>query len=255
MRIAAKVNLSLRVGNRRDDGYHAVRTELQSVALFDSVHLAAGEPHLSASGFAVPPGPDNLAWKAVAVMSAVADRAPDVRIRLQKRIPPGAGLGGGSADAAGVLLALRDLWQLPWSDDALVPLAAQLGSDVPFFIRGGRALATGRGEVLEPLPPLQPDPVVIVKPPFGVSTRDAYAWFDEVGPGGGDNDLEKAVFAHHPELAAAKAEILAAGASRALMTGSGAAVFGVMPSLARARAVARAFQARAWWAVGTRLLP
>jgi 4-diphosphocytidyl-2-C-methyl-D-erythritol kinase len=255
VRVAAKINLNLQVGERRADGYHAVRTEMQSVALFDVVRLAEGEPHLSASGFPVPLGPDNLAWKAVAVMAEAAGRPPRVRIRLQKRIPPGAGLGGGSADAAGVILALRELWQLPWDDGRLEAVAASLGSDVPFFIRGGRALATGRGEVLEPLQPLAPDPVVIVKPPFGVSTRDAYRWFDEIGPGDSENDLERAVFAHHPELAAAKGALREAGALRALMSGSGSAVYGIMPSVGRARAVAHAFLGRGWWAAATRLLP
>jgi 4-diphosphocytidyl-2-C-methyl-D-erythritol kinase len=256
VRVPAKVNLCLRVGARRPDGYHAVTTVLHTVALFDVVAVRGDvRQRLTVSGFAVPAGPENLAWKAASAMAEAAGRPPHVHIRLEKRIPPGAGLGGGSADAAGVLLGLRRLWALPWEDATLEGLAARLGSDVPFFIRGGRARATGRGEVLEPLPPLAPDPVVLVKPPFGVSTRQAYAWFDEVGPGGGENDLERAVFSHHPELADAKARLLEAGALRALMSGSGSAVYGVMPSRERAEGVARAFRARGWWAVATRFWP
>lgn len=252
VRVPAKLNLDLRVGARRADGYHAVSTVMQAVALFDVVALSDDVEHrLSVSGFAVPTGPENLALRAAAALP----QGSPVHIGLRKRIPPGAGLGGGSADAAAVLVGLNALCRLGLTDDELARIGATLGSDVPFFIRGGRQRATGRGEILEPLPSLAPDPLVIVKPPFGVSTRDAYAWFDEIGPGGSDNDLEAAVFAHHPELAAAKAELLAAGAPRALMSGSGSALYAVVPSMRKARAAARAFRERGWWATATTFFP
>lgn len=257
MRTPAKVNLALHVGRRRPDSYHEVATVMQAVALFDQIDAETdpGGLHLHCAGpVAVPAGPANLAWRAATAAAAAAGRPPTLSLRLRKHIPTGAGLGGGSADAAAVLVAVRDLWGLAWADGELANLAVQLGSDVPFFLQGGRARATGRGELLEPLPATE-QPVVLVKPPFGVLTADAYAWFDQDGTGGGENDLEAAVFRRHPELGAAKRELITAGADPAGMSGSGSALFGVMPSAVRAQEVACEFLRRGWWAVATKFWP
>jgi 4-diphosphocytidyl-2-C-methyl-D-erythritol kinase len=257
MRVPAKINLDLRVGARRPDGYHDVSTVMQAVALFDRLALRAarGGPRLRCSGCPAPAGPDNLAYRAALLAARAAGRPPDVAIHLRKRIPAAAGLGGASADAAATLLGLVALWSLPWGRAELCALAAELGSDVPFFLLGGTVRASGRGERLQALPAEPARPVLIVKPPFGVATADAYAWFDQAPSRGEANDLEPAVLARHPELAAAKQALLAAGAARVALTGSGSALFALLPSLRRARREAAAWRQRGWWACATRFWP
>ena len=155
LRAPAKINWTLEVLGKREDGYHEVRTVLQTIALADVITLT---PHdgisLSLTGnvdaLAGQPPETNLAHRAAQLLQR--DATQGVRIELEKRIPVAAGLGGGSSDAAAVLRGLRMLWHLDISDDELAAAATQLGSDVPFFLRGGTALASGRGEVLDPLP-------------------------------------------------------------------------------------------------------
>jgi 4-diphosphocytidyl-2-C-methyl-D-erythritol kinase len=195
------------------------------------------------------------------------------RISLLKRIPAGAGLGGGSSDAAAALAGLDRLWRLGLPASRLRALGARLGSDVPFFLEGARAaVGTGRGERLRPVPSRLRAWAVILKPSFGVSTREAYAAFDRLPPSrrprpsaplsacvravrsgnlralAPHNDFEAAVFPAHPRLARLRSSLLSAGASAAFMTGSGSAMVGLFASRSHARRAASALgrRLRAW---------
>ena len=154
----AKLNLTLEVLGRRGDGYHEVRTILQTVDLADqleirpypSLRVECDDPALN--------GEANLAWRAAKALARSRSIQPRASIFIQKRIPVGMGLGGGSSDAAAALIALNQLWGLSLGAEELAQVAAELGSDVPFFLWGGTALAEGRGERVKPLPPLPPQP-------------------------------------------------------------------------------------------------
>ncbi|MBI4497668.1 MAG: 4-(cytidine 5'-diphospho)-2-C-methyl-D-erythritol kinase [Chloroflexi bacterium] len=173
LRVYAKVNLTLEVLDRRPDGFHEVRTVLQSVSLADRLTLSpAPDLALSCSDPALA-GPDNLALRAARLLRARAGVTPGAHLALEKGIPVAAGLGGGSADAAAALVGLTRRWGLAYSDDDLLPLAQELGSDVPFFLRGGTALASGRGEILEPLPFPGVRWLVLVVPPANVPQKTA----------------------------------------------------------------------------------
>ena len=160
----AKLNLTLEILGRRDDGYHEIRTVMQAIDLADRLEICPSshlqvecdDPSINGEG--------NLVWQAALALAQSGGCQPGVRIRIEKRIPVAMGLGGGSSDAAAALLALDRFWglDLPWAE--LVRLAAGLGSDVPFFLYGGAALASGRGEVVEPLPSLPGTPVTLVCP-------------------------------------------------------------------------------------------
>ena len=162
----AKINLTLEVLGRRADGYHEVRTVLQTVGLADRLHVELA-PDLKVS-CSVPDleGEDNLVWRAADTLRRAVGAGKGASIRLEKRIPIGMGLGGGSSDAAATLKALNDLWELDMDDTGLLSIAASLGSDVPFFLRGGTALGQGRGEVITDLPPVPRQWVVLLCPPL-----------------------------------------------------------------------------------------
>ena len=247
----AKVNLSLRIQGRRSDGYHEVRTVLQTIDIWDRLEARlAPQLHLTCEEPWVPNDDSNLVIMAArALQRLYPDRCGGALLRLRKGIPVGAGLGGGSSDAAGTLLLLTRLWNLSPRAEVLNEVAADLGSDVAFFLRGGTALGTGRGERVEPLPALGEFPVVLGFPPFGLSTAEVYrclsskltALDDDVTvcpplssklPGRNDfsaaaNDLEAVVFAGRPELKDFRDALLHAGAEVALLSGSGSAVFGI----------------------------
>ena len=171
----AKVNLTFEALGRRADGYHEVRTVLHAISLADEIAFAPAdelslaveppEAGARASAAAAPAGEDNLVLRAARLLRREAGVKAGMALRLRKRIPVAAGLGGGSSDAAATLRGLRRLWGLDLDADALRELAAQLGSDVPFFVTGGAALAEGRGERLTPLPPAQGGVVVMAPPP------------------------------------------------------------------------------------------
>lgn len=161
----AKINLSLEVIRRRDDGYHEIATILQTVSLADAVTIAPSDSlavECDAPGLS---GEHNLAWQAATALAEYAGVPPCARISIVKRIPIAAGLGGGSADAAAVLRGLNRLWQLHLPPPELAAIAAAIGMDVPFLLAGGAALATGRGDTLHPLPPLPTRPLTLVAPP------------------------------------------------------------------------------------------
>lgn len=253
----AKINLSLQVLGRRPDGYHEIRTVFQTVALADRLALeftpAGGGLRVEVAGR--PPIPDNLAERAARQFCQRYGVGGRLRIELEKRIPMGAGLGGGSSDAAAVLLALGPLTGRAATPAELMDLAAALGSDVPFFLCGGTALGLGRGEQLYPLPDAASRPVLIVAPPIHVSTAEAYARLGRPAltsaadsrklnvfqsfvwqPGyvsGAANDFETAVFELHPELGRWQRKLERLGAQPARLSGSGAALFGVFPDRAK----------------------
>jgi 4-diphosphocytidyl-2-C-methyl-D-erythritol kinase len=264
VRACAKINLSLRVLGVRPDGYHEVRTVLQSLALHDRLTFEStrGPFTLATSRADCPADRTNLVWRAAELVWGAArrrGRPSGLRVSVDKRIPVQAGLGGGSSDAAAALRVFREIWCPVLPPSRLEALAMQLGTDVPFFLRGGTALGVERGDRLFALSESGPQWVVIVQPDFGVSTADVYRWFDERTapahptrrgnrPGGpygeGGNDLEPPVAAHHPEVRRIVQALGRRGAAWAAMSGSGSACFGLFPSAPAARAAAAAVRAR-----------
>ncbi len=290
----AKVNLDLRILGVRADGYHDLRTIFQSLALADVVMVKRrrGPFELACDDPQVPTDRRNLAWKAASLLwrSAGLGRGEprDLCITLRKRIPVEAGLGGGSTDAAVTLLALNRLWRLGLDATSLARLAARLGADVPFFLVGGTALGLGRGDDIYPLADLPKVHVVLIRPGFGVSTVEAYGWFDDerrrpadrkplltqlpevparrgvagrLLPAGWPawasslrNDLEGPVVRHHPTIGRIRQDLLDAGAVTAAMSGSGSAVFGLFERADAARRTARDLSRPGWTVVATRTL-
>ena len=263
LRANCKINIGLDILRRREDGYHDLATVMYPVAgLYDEVEVtrtSAAGAKFRAEGLAVDCAPDqNLCLKAFRLMHERYG-VDGVRIRLDKRVPFGAGLGGGSSDATTVLLALAALFGLHLCEAELIDCAAALGSDTAFFVRNTPQLCTGRGEIMEPVAlDLSPYSLVLVKPDEGVSTREAYAgvrpripavplaerlarpvaeWQGTVG-----NDFEPSVFAAHPAIASVKRRLLDAGALYAAMSGSGSAVFGLFTDPAQAERAASDLQ-------------
>jgi len=273
------VNLALEVLGRRTDGYHEVVTVMQAIDLSDRVVLEDGERlELRTTTPGIPTDASNLALRAAMLLSDAAGVDRGVRITLDKRIPVAAGLGGGSTDAAAVLLGCNRLWGLRWSVDRLADVAALLGMDVPFFLRGGAAVGTGRGEHVTRMRGMALA-LVLVNPRYASSTAEAYgrltpAMYSDGGrtralaravrarrtqrvAEGLYNGLEAAVAPVQPEVARMKAGLRAAGALGALMSGSGPTVFGIARSLDHARQIQRRVGRASWecWAVRTLVGP
>ncbi|AEF92986.1 4-diphosphocytidyl-2-C-methyl-D-erythritol kinase [Desulfotomaculum nigrificans CO-1-SRB] len=247
----AKINLTLDVLSRRPDGYHEVEMIMQSIKLHDRLEFspAVGEITLTSTGLPVPMGPDNLILRAARLLQQRAGVNHGAHIHLDKRIPVAAGLAGGSTDAAATLQGLNRLWQLELKQDQLMELARQLGADVSFCLTGGTAIARGIGEVLTPLAPAPRFGVILVKPPFGVSTARVYQGLDLNNLGHrphtsamvealkqGDLDkvayclanvLESVTLNLYPELKEIKQQLMQAGCRGVLMSGSGPTVFGL----------------------------
>ena len=271
----AKINLGLDVLGKRADGYHEVSMVMQSISLADTVTLEKHSGLVVQTGRSDLPGDSsNLAYKAAVLMAERFNKTPDVKITLDKHIFMADGPGGrsrdgaaraGSSDAAAVLRGLNRLWQLGLNAVQLEQLAAEIGSDVPFCICGGTALAEGRGEILTPLPEPQEAVIVLAKPQQAVSTAWVYKEFDslkepqhpDIGtlkaallkgnavlplPGMG-NALEGVTCARYPEINKIKKEMFAAGAQYALMSGSGPTVFAVAGSTQEAQKIIEALQA------------
>jgi 4-diphosphocytidyl-2-C-methyl-D-erythritol kinase len=266
LRALAKINLDLRVLHPRADGYHEIRTIFQTISLADTIDIefapARGTTIQIDGDIDIP---DNLIAKAATLALDAMRATAHVRFRLHKHIPMGAGLGGGSSDAAAVLLALPVLAGRPLALPRLMELAAELGSDVPFFLLGGRAVALGRGTELFPLPDLPPAAGLLIAPGVHVSTAAAYraltprlttesqqnkivsfqsqAW-GELGSGtftGSVNDFETVVFEQFPQLARLKQRLVKLGADPAMMTGSGSALFGFFRSREQVNRAANSF--------------
>ena len=234
MRLAAhaKINLTLEVLGTRPDGYHDLRSVVLPVPLHDDVELARADALSVEMPGGLPPE-RNLAWKAAEALRRATGCRLGARIRIVKRIPMGAGLGGGSADAAAVLNGLNELWGLGLPKARLVALAAEVGSDVPALTFGGPVLMEGRGERVAPLAADYPLPdlarLVLCTPPVFVSTPEVFRAFRPSDRGRGANDLQPAACRLHPEIAAALAALEAEGCTGVAMSGSGAAVFGWRP--------------------------
>ena len=244
----AKINLHLQVVGRRADGFHELRTLFQTVADHDliRVELTRGEVELSIAEGEVEAGEGNLALRAA--RAYLKHWAPGIgtRIELFKRLPIGAGLGGGSSNAATVLMALADLTGVPADRGELREVARSLGADVPYFLIGGTALGVGRGDEIIALPELEETSVWLVTPPINISTRAVFAALGpeydanvspellnlveglRVPPGStfrGRNDLAPAVFAQYPGVASVYNALLEAGAESVGLSGSGSSVF------------------------------
>lgn len=276
----AKINLDLRVLHKRPDHFHELRTIFQTISLHDTLRIEFERARRTELGLdSTIQIEQNIVLKAARAVLDLLNVSARVRFWLQKNIPMGAGLGGGSSNAAAVLLALPALAGKRIKREELHPIAAELGSDVPFFLYGGTALGLGRGTELYPLPDQPACYVTVVADGTHVSTAEAYRGLNRsMGLSAADvatnaltspdlspilrefqsvaweldrlpasqltlhNDFENAVFAAHPELAAALNRLRRLGANPARMTGSGSALFGLFDSLAQARTAARQFQ-------------
>jgi 4-diphosphocytidyl-2-C-methyl-D-erythritol kinase len=258
IRVFAKINLSLRILGRLEGGYHSLETIFQNVSVADqlTIRTTPGKIDVRCDNPAVPDGPENIAYRAAAACLQILDiRDRGVEVVIEKGIPVGGGLGGGSADAAGVIVACEHLFgEIPGGDTSRYALAASLGADVPFLLSGGRALAWGIGERMLWLPVKKPTPLLLVVPHMSISTSWAYRaldnaqaeglstetmdinggalkWEELIGAMGPTevmiNDFEPVVFAHHPELREIKHRLIEAGAEVALLSGSGSGIFGL----------------------------
>lgn len=272
----AKLNLGLRILYKRADGYHELRTVFQTISLADRLEITFARTkarRIRIEG--TPEIPDNLVEKAARLVLEALQIHGDVAFHLTKNIPAGAGLGGGSSDAAAVVLALPVLVGKPLPPNTAHRIAMQLGSDVPFFLQGGTALGLGRGEELYPLPDPPPARALLVASAIHSSTVEAYRdlsprltsiplqnklnsfqkeiWQREADrglsgrgrltSGSAANDFEEVVFARHPELKRIKVLLERFGANPAAMTGSGSAIFGVFEEAGQLKRAAESFQA------------
>ena len=248
----AKINLRLEVIGKRSDGFHDLCTIFQTVSLRDTITFAAlneGDV-LTCSDPAVPTAENNLIIRAAQALRERYRITKGMRVHLEKQIPSPGGLGGGSSNAAVTLLALRRLWDISASDAELHDIAAELGSDVPFFLVGGTALGIGRGTELSELPDFKCESMLLVTPDVDVSTREAFnglnvqsltnpeskrilqiCRFEAESRGFAHsamkNDFEESVFTQHPEVRRVKETLISLGAGQALLSGSGASVFGL----------------------------
>lgn len=282
VRAPAKINLHLRILGMRHDGFHEVQTLLQSIDLHDALAIRCrpGPLTVACRAAEVPTGRANLVWTAAGALWEALGRRGEpagAAIMIRKHIPPAAGLAGGSSDAAAALRGLCAAWQAPARTSWLRAVASEIGSDVPYFLTGGAALAGGRGERIRSVPDVEPLWVVLARPAFGVATADAYNWFDaeRARPGasrpatgmpagmparwrqtwrGLVNDLEPAVARRHPDIAVMVERLQRTGALLAAMTGSGSVVFGLYRQRPAAEAARRAVRRRGWRTMLTRTI-
>jgi len=257
----AKTNLSLKILGRRDDGFHELDTLIAPISLYDEIRLDKGRPgkgiEFRCDDLSVPQGNDNLVVRAAKAFFEMTEIEPAVSIQLQKKIPHGAGLGGGSSDAASVLLALNRLFDAKLSTKMLAEMAAPIGSDVPFFVFQSAAACKGHGELVTPVKLKKRLSILLLKPSFAVSTAWAYSrWQDsrevpriryeaqEFADQAFVNDLERPVFEKFVFLAQLKMWLLSQSeAGAALMSGSGSTMFAVMRDKADADSVANSAKA------------
>jgi 4-diphosphocytidyl-2-C-methyl-D-erythritol kinase len=267
IRTFAKLNLFLRVIGLRGDGFHEVETILHGISLYDEIDIEPAESGIEVTmelvggiAGAIPSSQENLIGRAARALIDELDDAGGATVHVRKGIPIAAGLGGGSGNAAGALVTLAEMWGLELERDRLLSLAEQLGSDVPYCIDGGTALATARGEQLTPLPNIAPMDFVLGGTNHPLFTRDVYELWDSLEPsegfsaaaltlalGAGDvaevaallhNDLERPAFSLRPELKEKKEALVDAGALGASMSGSGPTMFAIAGSEVHAREIA-----------------
>lgn len=269
----AKINWRLRVLGKRADGYHEIDTILQTVSVHDIITFeSSGDDsiRLWCDDHSVPSDERNLVWRAATALRKQYSINRGAKIRLEKRIPNEAGLGGGSSDAAATLIALTHLWQLKLSANDLFEIAGELGSDVPFFLHGGTARATGRGNMIKPRADAPEADLLIIKPNASVATANAYAALNSRALTTSDakpilfcsqpsdfsasldlntleNDFEPVVFQLEPEIERAKNALLKSGAQAAILAGSGSAVFGIFENQDAQERAIQAIELEAGW--------
>jgi 4-diphosphocytidyl-2-C-methyl-D-erythritol kinase len=269
LRTFAKLNYALEVRGRRPDGYHEISTVMQSVSLADSVEIERAQSGFDLAvepeGVEVGSPEENTVYKAWSRLGERIGDALPARVRLTKKIPAGAGLGGGSADAAATLVGLNELFGLGLNEAQLRDVGLRVGADVPFCLTGGTVLGEGIGEVLSPLPAPPMHCLVVAKPAAGAETARIYGAYDErsvrgepsvasvvealrVGDPGAltralGNDLTPVTEDLVPEVGGLREELLRAGALGVSMSGTGTAVFGIFASKAEARAAAPGLRA------------
>lgn len=274
LKARAKINLMLEIGERRPDGFHELETVFQTIDLSDELAFeAADEFRIQSDDPDLPTDRRNLIWRAAEALQAETGVKKGFSVFVKKRIPAGAGLGGGSSDAAATLVALDELWETNLSPETLAKLALALGSDVPFFLFGGTALGKGRGEDLERLPSVEL-PLVIALPEARVSTPWAYAKVDDLPNrqhhsskplvdalkrGNRElvalalaNSFEEALFPEFPAMADLKIKLLIHGAIGSCLSGSGSAIFGIFRDQATADRAAAALQREGFAAFSTK---
>ncbi len=252
-----KINIGLDVLERRADGFHALSTVMIPIhGLFDLLHISridGDKVEFEGEGLLIDCDPcNNLCVKAYNLMKSHYNDIGAIKISLEKRIPFGAGLGGGSSDATAVIIAINQIFNLELEEQKLIDLASELGSDTAFFVRNTPQLCSGRGEIMSPIDlDLAGKYLMLIKPDVNVSTREAYAgvkpsypptplsqliklpiveWQGEI-----KNDFEPHIFAAHPLLGQIKSDLLAAGALYAAMSGSGSTIFGIFENLPNAK--------------------
>jgi 4-diphosphocytidyl-2-C-methyl-D-erythritol kinase len=241
----AKINLGLHITAKRKDGYHDIETCMVPIPLYDALEMIVENTTIfETSGLSIPgEEKDNLILKALKLIRKDFNDLPQVHIHLHKNIPMGAGLGGGSADGAFALTLMNRLFDLFLDDFILEDYAAQLGSDCPFFIENKPKIATGRGEILEPIDiNLKGDHILLVKPPIHIGTKEAYEGITPKSPEFDlksilkdksiwkeklVNDFENSIFPNHPQLIEIKQQLYDMGAYYAAMSGSGSTLFGL----------------------------
>lgn len=271
----AKINLGLEIVGKRADGYHELRTIFQELEFHDTLNFSAHAEKLAITTDhpSLPTGDQNLIYRAAQLLHRKTGCAENVAIHLEKRIPLGAGLGGGSSDAAATLLGMNQLYSLGCTTEELASFGAELGSDVAFFLYGGTALAAGRGEEIHPLPDIPPCWVVLVYPGIHVSSAWAYKNVNlKLTKNGGINSvrlqhsisvitgeqgvsfvnmLEEPVIREYPVINSIKMQLLDYGAEGALMSGSGSTVFGIFQEKDFAEKVRQQMERPDWFVVAT----
>ena len=267
----AKINLHLQVVGRRVDGFHDLCTVFQTISLHDTLSVSpASAIGMTCGDETLPVGDENLVMRAAHALQRRYNVSCGARLHLEKLIPAPGGLGGGSSNAAVALLALKKLWNLDIGFEELHPIAADLGSDVPFFLYGGTALGMGRGEIVEPIDDFTEDSVLVVTPNIAVATRDAFrrlnaraltkqeskrklqiCRFDlesaDFKYTSFKNDFETTVFAAYPEVERVKNTLLDLGAGRAMLSGSGGSVFAIFDKDETRQAALKALDIEVNW--------
>ena len=277
----AKINWTLEILGKRPDGYHELRTLLQTVSLADELSFEPIEEGIEivCDHPDVPCDATNLVYRAAALVAEATGIRKGVRITIDKRLPVAAGIGGGSSNAATTILALQRLWEIELAPRDLFPLGAKLGADVPFFFLGGTCLGVGRGDEVYAVPDIRAERLLLVNAGIAVPTREVYgnlppeltnpnpaakmplsleaayaalAQHDELPIL--TNDLEKTVFARHPLLAEIRQRLLLLGARGVLMSGSGSTVFAIFDSDEARFTARREFERHGWWCEPARAL-
>lgn len=263
LRAYAKINISLDVLDRREDGYHIVKMIMQSVDLYDDIDVEKCDKgiHINCNKPFIPRDERNIAYKAAKLFMEEFNISSGVKINIKKNIPIAAGMAGGSTDAAAVLRAMREIFNIKASDEELMKIGVKVGADVPYCIMGGTALCEGIGEILTPIKSFKDKILVVIKPNFGVSTKEVYTSLDlskikkhvetdkiinaienddlDTVCSNMKNILENVTLNKYSVLKSIKKDLVKAGAKGALMSGSGPTVFAFFEDMLKAQ---RAFE-------------